>query len=253
MTDLTHWLSGLASRPASLECLAPPQGLRLAVIGPHPDDFDAMGVTLRFFHDRGHTIRAVVCHTSSGVQDTFCTPPTPAIKQALREQEQRDSLRFFGLPDTAVVFLDLERDPSGNDQPFDCAANQTQLASVLLPFHPDLVFLPHGHDTNDGHRKIYAMVSRMLRTSELPVVAWLVRDPKTVALRTDIYLPFDDSMARWKAELLRFHRSQQQRNLNTRGHGFDARILGLNRQISRELGLTQPYAEAFELEFFGAA
>lgn len=149
-----------------------------------------------------------------------------------------------------MVFLDLDRDPSDNDQPFDHTDNQARLGKVILPFRPDLVFLPHGNDTNSGHRKIYAMVTRLLRDSGLPLVACLVRDPKTISFRTDIYLAFDEVTARWKAELLRFHHSQQQRNLNTRGHGFDDRILSVNRQLALELGLQEPYAEAFALEFF---
>jgi hypothetical protein len=71
-------------------------------------------------------------------------------------------------------------------------------------------------------------------------------------LRPDIYTAFGEEDAQWKAQLLRFHDSQQQRNLNTRGHGFDQRILDTNRQIARELGLQAPYAEAFEVEMFGA-
>jgi LmbE family N-acetylglucosaminyl deacetylase len=250
MMRVSNWLSTLPARPVSLPSVVLPDDLRLAVVGPHPDDFDALGVTLRFFRDRGHSIHAVVCHTSSGVEDSFCSPPIRTAKQALREQEQRDSLRFFGLPEADVAFLDLEHDPADNDQPFDHAANQAQLAAAILPFQPDIILLPHGNDTNSGHRKIYAMVARLLRSSELSVMAWLIRDPKTVSLRTDVYMPFEDNAARWKAELLRFHRSQQQRNLNTRGHGFDDRILGVNGQIARDLGLTAPYAEAFELEFF---
>jgi hypothetical protein len=32
-----------------LESFALPKALRLLVLAPHPDDFDAIGVTLRFF------------------------------------------------------------------------------------------------------------------------------------------------------------------------------------------------------------
>jgi len=78
----------------------------------------------------------------------------------------------------------------------------------------------------------------------------IIHDPKTIRLRTDIYLPFGEEAAGWKASLLRCHRSQQQRNLNTRGHGFDERILQVNRRIAQDLGLAELYAEAFELECF---
>jgi hypothetical protein len=95
------------------------------------------------------------------------------------------------------------------------------------------------------------MVSRLLRESRLAVTVCLMRDPKTISLHMDVYTPFGEGEARWKAELLRFHRSQHQRNLNTRGHGFDERILATNRRIAHELGLDAPYAEAFEVEVLG--
>lgn len=41
-----------------------------------------------------------------------------------------------------------------------------------------------------------------------------------------------------------------QRNLRTRGHGFDDRILDYNRQTARDLSLSEKYAEAFEIEIF---
>jgi hypothetical protein len=72
----------------------------------------------------------------------------------------------------------------------------------------------------------------------------------TIALRMDLYTGFDEEEAPWKAQLLRFHDSQQHRNLTTRGAGFDARILADNRQTARELGLARPFAEAFEIELY---
>ena len=41
-------------------------------------------------------------------------------------------------------------------------------------------------------------------------------------------------------------------NLKRRGHGFDDRTLALSREIARDLPGPAAYAEAFELEFFGA-
>jgi hypothetical protein len=65
-------------------------------------------------------------------------------------------------------------------------------------------------------------------------------------------LGYGPEEAAWKGELLRFHRSQHQRNLNHRGHGFDDRILRMDRQSAEACSLDVPYAEAFELEFYGA-
>ena len=240
----------VSAGPAALQTMAIPPGLAATLIGPHPDDFDAVAVTMRRLRNAGVTVRAVVCHTASGVEDSFCSPPTPATKQHLREQEQRASLRFFGLPDECVTFLDLDRDPADDGQPFDHAANERALADAVLSGRPDIVCLPHGNDTNSGHRKIHAMVTRLAAASGRTMAAWLIRDPKTVGMRIDLYTPFGEAEAAWKAEMLRFHASQHQRNLHTRGHGFDERILAVNRLIARGLGLDAPYAEAFEVRGF---
>ncbi len=48
---------------------------------------------------------------------------------------------------------------------------------------------------------------------------------------------------------MRFHDSQHQRNLATRGYGLDARILNFNKQTARELSLEHKYAKAFEVSY----
>ena len=91
------WLGTL--RPACLNSLAIPPGLRVAVLAPHPDDFDAAGVTLRVFQRNGNRVSlAVLTSGAGGVEDGFCSPPARAEKARIRENEQRASCRFFGLP-----------------------------------------------------------------------------------------------------------------------------------------------------------
>jgi hypothetical protein len=48
----------------------------------------------------------------------------------------------------------------------------------------------------------------------------------------------------------RWRCAQQQRNLRSRGIGFDARVLQLNRDAAAALRLDLPYAEVFELARF---
>ena len=69
-------------------------------------------------------------------------------------------------------------------------------------------------------------------------------------MKIDLYTPFDEKESEWKRKLLRFHRSQQQRNLAKTGYGFDERILNVNRQSAKEIHKEIRYAEAFELCFF---
>jgi len=223
-----------------------PVSARILVLAPHPDDFDTIAVTLRFFRDRGDEIHLTILSSSaSGVEDSFCRLPTAAAKGAIREREQQASCRLFGLPDDRLVFLRLPEDESGN--PRDDDRNYATVCGHLQAAQPDLVFLPHGNDPNPGHRLASDMLWRFSVESDFSFIALLNRDPKTLQMRSDLYTPFDEDDARWKAALLRCHQSQQQRNLNTRGYGFDERILRMNRQAAAEIPGRAAYAEAFEL------
>jgi hypothetical protein len=73
----------------------------------------------------------------------------------------------------------------------------------------------------------------------------LVRDPKNLGMRVDLITPYDAEAAAWKAALLRCHRSQHERNLRTRGIGFDERILAADRAAGSSFGFAA--AECFEV------
>jgi len=233
--------------PRTLTEPAIPTDLRVAVLAPHPDDFDAIAVTLKLFLDNGNPIELGVVPTGGGILDSYAPGTTPAERTRLRQEEQRASLAFFGLPEASVAFLDMARD-GAEDQPLDTAGNEEIVEGFLSRTRPAIVFLPHGNDTNEGHRNVYAMFSRAAKRLAPPPAAFLIRDPKTVNMQVHAYTPFDADTAAWKAEMLRFHDSQHQRNLQTRGHGFDERILAVNRCIAAELALDCEYAEAFEIE-----
>jgi LmbE family N-acetylglucosaminyl deacetylase len=206
---------------------------------------------MRFFQSNGNPLYVSVATPGArGVEDAYCTPPIREIKARLREREQRESCRFFGLPEAHLHFLLLEEDQAGDV--LDNAANADRLRQILLGLRPALVFLPHGHDTNKGHQRVYAMFRRVAQTLDFPLVAFLNQDPKTIKMRCDVYLGFDEDMAIWKGKLLRFHRSQQERNLNQRGYGFDERILRMNRESAETGSIGATYAEVFEIEFFGS-
>ena len=238
--------------PVPLQNLGISQALRVLVLAPHPDDLDAIGVTARFLLENGNPLSVVVVTAgASGVEETFGSPSTPEGKARLREEEQRASCQFLGLPQTQLTFLRLEEDGTG--QLAENGTNIERVRQELLSRRPALVFLPHGHDTNLGHQRVYAMFRLVAQEAGYPVVAFLNRDPKTIQMRCDVYLGFGETAAAWKAELLRFHQSQHQRNLNQRGYGFDERILGMNRHSADACSAGVPYAEVFELEFYGAS
>ena len=97
-----------AERPLQLTQLPLSAPLTLVVLAPHPDDFDAIAVTLRYFHQRGDTIHLAVLTTgASGVEDGYAGAYTAVDKAALREQEQAASCAFFGLPPERLSFLRL--------------------------------------------------------------------------------------------------------------------------------------------------
>jgi hypothetical protein len=125
------------------------------------------------------------------------------------------------------------------------------LRAYLHDKRPNLVFLPHGNDSNHTHRRTYETFRRIATKDALRLQACLNLDAKTVSMRRDLYAYFGEEDAVWKAQLLRFHLSQQERNLKSRGQGFDQRVLSVNRQASADAGGLLPYAEVFELQIFG--
>ncbi len=236
-------LSG--SRPVLLSPCNIPNDTRLLVLAPHPDDFDEIGVTLKIFRDNGNPIFVIVLSSgASGVEDSFCTPPTAKAKTAIREQEQRRSCRFFGLHDSHLNFLQVTEDKEGHI--LECRENFKLIRSYIDKIKPAIVFMPHGNDTNTCHRRTCSMFMRVASETVFPLAAFFNKDPKTISMRYDFYTAFGPEEAEWKATLLRHHTSQHQRNLNTRGFGFDERILQVNRQIARELPGEHEFAEAFE-------
>jgi hypothetical protein len=136
-------------------------------------------------------------------------------------------------------------------QPADQPGNVQILAGIVERTQADLVFLPHGNDTNAGHRQTWAMFRKVAGDLGRPVTGVYNHDPKTISLRIDAVMPFGKALADWKGELLRHHRSQQHRNLLHRGYGLDARILDANRRMGEKLGFAPQFAEAFEIEAFG--
>ena len=228
-----------------------PSRFRLLLLGPHPDDFDSIGATLRFLYESGNHLQVVVVQTSSGVLDDYVAGITKEEKARIREKEQRASVRFFGLPETALTFISLSQDRDG--VLLDNAENFHILEGIVLDKSPDIIFLPHGNDTNNSHRVMCSLTRQIAARSTRPMALFLNRDAKTLGMRTDFYFPFGEELMRWKGELLRFHDTQQKRNLIQRGHGFDDRVLNLNAKTARELKIDAPYAEAFEAEFYNIA
>jgi LmbE family N-acetylglucosaminyl deacetylase len=204
---------------------------------------------MQYLHKQGHKIHlGVVTSGTNGVADGWNGVQAEEEKAALREAEQRASCEFFGLPVDRLTFLRLWE---STKQELDEQRDYEVFRAYLHDKRPNLVFLPHGNDSNHTHRRTYETFRRIAIEDALCLQACLNLDAKTVSMRRDLYAYFGEEDAVWKAQLLRFHRSQQERNLKSRGQGFDQRVLSVNRQSSVDAGGLLPYAEVFELQVFG--
>jgi LmbE family N-acetylglucosaminyl deacetylase len=221
-------------------------GARILVLAPHPDDFEAVGITMRHLFKKDCTIKVYVLTSgASGVEDRFCPEDSSnGNKRWIRQQEQRNSCRFFGLPEGNLHFAETAENSDSNL--LANIGNQDVIKVAISKERPDAIFLPHGNDTNPDHRVCFELTSRALAELQYSASLFCIYDPKTIEANVNAVIPFDQEEADWKAELLRFHASQHQRNLNTRGCGFDERILATNRKLAKECKLAAEYAEAFE-------
>jgi len=241
----------ISQNALSLNNLAFPKAITILVLAPHPDDFDAIGVTLRFLQQNENPLFVAVATSGArGVEDSFCTLPTPEVKAQIREQEQRASCRFFRLAEANLMFLHLQENENG--RLLENESNISRVNMLVYSLRPALVFLPHWNDTNQTHQCVYSIFQKAARRTKYPLVVFLNRDPKTIQMRYDAYMEFGEKEAIWKSKLLRFHKSQQERNLNQRGYGMDDRILQMDRESANSCLLKTPYAEVFELEFYRA-
>jgi len=222
-----------------------PSGLSMLVLAPHPDDFDSIGVTLKYLCKSGHNLHAAIIVTGSGIDDIDGAGMSIRDREKLREREQANSLHFFGLPETDYQFLNM--DNADDEQLINNEKNRRLVMEIVRQVKPDLIFMPHENDTNRAHRAMVELASQVVEKLDWPIALMLNRDNKTLDMKTDLYLAFDEEEAEWKRKLLRFHNSQQQRNLRSRGYGFDDRVLSQDRANAQELQISQPYAEVYEM------
>lgn len=241
-------LASISKQPKALRQCQWPQQAIVKVAAPHPDDFDAIAVTLKHFQQLGLEIQLyVVSGGSKGVEDSFISGADWEAKAKVREAEQLSSTRLFGLADQCVHFLRLTEADDGelSDDP----SNQSILASALLTdARPNIWCLPFGEDSNSGHQRTYRMVKEIALKRTAATCALYNKDAKTLRFNTLLFTSFDHEEAEWKAALLKCHHSQQARNLNVRGYGFDHRVLSFNQETANELPTSAPYAETFQIE-----
>lgn len=241
---MTTWLADLlAAKAQGLPLTLPEAPLagrgRALALAPHPDDPDAIAVTLRLLRDGGWDVYWTVLNDSwLGVLDDF-VGPDKAAKCAARVEEQRASAHLFGLPEDHLAFLHL---PEGEDGDIlDTPENFARVSAALHAVRPDLVLCPYGEDTNADHRLVARWCAAWARDAGYPVVALANEDPKSLDFRPDLAITFGAVTAAWKAQMLECHRSQSTRNMAQRGITMAQRILELNREGDH-------YAERFQVK-----
>jgi LmbE family N-acetylglucosaminyl deacetylase len=231
--------------PVDLLSLNVPDGAEVLVLAPHSDDFDAVSVTMRWLLQRGCSVSLIVLCLDNGVDPDY-EPQTP--QREIRKREQLAALKFFqqstGTDISEVEFSNLECDDSG--QIFYTPGNLEFVVDLLNTKRPDIVFLPHGNDTNTAHQSVAKLLTEARTHCSHKTLVMFNHDPKTQNMTPNAFIPFGRDLAEWKGELLRFHDSQHQRNLQTRNAGFDDRILDDNRNSAQAAGTDSPYAEIFE-------
>jgi len=241
-----------------------PADTKVLVLGPHPDDPESVAITCRILMHLGCDIwTTIVSISPSGVEDEYAQrwQNNDSIflqkkKIEIRRREQTLAIERFGFPLDRLTFLGIEED-KGLDSP----NNSAKIRDHLLSVAPDIVIMPIGKDSNPTHARVYQVFREYAKDltlkKEKSVVALYNEDPKTFEIRHDLFVLFGKESADWKRALLRVHDSQQQRNIHSRGMGFDERILRMNHLSYRRLQEMLPhadspanYAEVFEIELF---
>ncbi len=251
-------------KDASLRKVRLPQCGRVLVLGPHPDDPESVTVTCRLLTQSGCDIwYAIASLSPSGVEDEYAqrirdrgSISLQDIKGKIRQREQTQSAEIFGLIPERLAFLGIEE-----DKELDSPKNLAKIRDHLESVEPDIVMMPIGKDPNRTHAWMYQTFQKCAKEltlkTEKPIVALYNEDPKTTEIRKDLFVLFGEEGAVWKGALLKAHDSQQERNIHSRGIGFDKRILHMNHtswrhlaETSTPVGSSARYAEVFEIELF---
>ena len=142
--------------PVSLKDFPLSSSLKLLVLAPHPDDFDAIAVMLKYFQENSNEILLLVLTgASSGVNDSFLERPTRQNKEDIRQHEQKKALEFFRFPRSQVRFLRLPEDVNG-DLLLDEGCRNI-VGKHFREFNPDMITLPFGKDTNESHQRTFTL------------------------------------------------------------------------------------------------
>jgi LmbE family N-acetylglucosaminyl deacetylase len=270
-------LLALAATPAQAEDAG--GGLRLLVIGAHPDDPDKSGGTMARYVELGHTVKLVsLTNGDAGHQDLGGGPLA-----RIRNGEARCAGAAI---DSEYVTLD-----NHDGELMPTLEMRRQVITVIREFQPDMVFTPRVDDYHPDHRATGELVRDAAYMVTVPnVVAQtphLSKNPIFVNVedRFSKPTPFDpvivvdiDSVVEKKVDMYHCHTSQMYEwlpynrgNLDEVPEGDAARRAWLAAQLKarwrrtadrfrdklvelygEEKGSRVEFAEAFEISEYGS-
>lgn len=137
------------------ERVAKPEGSRIVVFAPHPDDETlGCGGTLRQHQLAGDSITAVFVTDGRMGRERF-PGLTPDELVAVRETEAREAARLLGIRE--CIFL---RNP---DTQLEVTGETiAQARRIIETLQPDLLYLPSPFESHRDHQRTCAIVARAL-------------------------------------------------------------------------------------------
>lgn len=210
-----------------------PQGKRILVLAPHPDDdiFGAGGVLLKSVR---HGVQVKTACITTGEQPP---PPKPSPTGRgegegiahIREEEAQQVARALG---TEVEFWQCPARLWRVDETV-----KERLRTVVKEWNPDTIFLPFLADDHEDHRRTSQLFYETFKDVSPRCEVWAYQVYSTVLpnVIVDITDVLED-----KLKLVRLHQSQMERR------DWAHYIRGLNALNSRFLKTNEPrYAEMF--------
>jgi bacillithiol biosynthesis deacetylase BshB1 len=109
--------------------------VRIAVVGPHPDDQElAMGGTIALLVAAGHQVTLV---------DMTTGEPTPFGSEEIREKEAAAAARVLGVQRVAVGLK--------NREVVHTIEARHRVAAIYRQLRPEVIFLPYPEDAHPDH------------------------------------------------------------------------------------------------------
>ncbi len=138
--------------------------MRIAVIGPHPDDQELnLGGTIAILRQQGHDVTLV---------DVTTGEPTPFGTPEIRARESQAAADVLGVTRLAVGLK--------NREVVHNIESRHRMAAVYRQLRPDLIFIPYGTDAHPDHLAVTriaedARFDAKLTKSTIPGDPWHCR------------------------------------------------------------------------------